>query len=211
MQTSIDSGALQMRRCLTFASNSEDFEFIYFKEFPPFNRYKFTTATVAPRPIALVTTLGLNGQVNSAPFSQFIILFSKPPKIGIVVGQQWSEPHASNFLLDISHIERFCRGYWYKLYRSIRFIYVIRMSRSNYVAAPANIQVMVPVLPAESDFYFAVEDNGAILTQARPSTGCWRNDSRATKPDREAPMEARILERELTGRQDIRNRTLSEC
>ena len=76
-----------MESTLTHESNLEDFETIDFEAFAPFDRYKFMTASVVPRPIALVTTLGLNGQVNAAPFSQFIILSSTPPILGIVVGQ----------------------------------------------------------------------------------------------------------------------------
>ena len=66
---------------------SEDFEAIEFAAFAPLDRYKFMTATVVPRPIALVTSLGSGQQVNAAPFSQFIILSSTPPILGIVVGQ----------------------------------------------------------------------------------------------------------------------------
>lgn len=51
------------------------------------NRYKFLTATVVPRPIALVTTLSQSGLVNAAPFSQFIILSATPAILGIVSGQ----------------------------------------------------------------------------------------------------------------------------
>ena len=77
----------QVERTLTQNYSSEDFESVDFEAFAPFDRYKFMTASVVPRPIALVTTLGVNGQVNAAPFSQFIILSSTPPIVGIVVGQ----------------------------------------------------------------------------------------------------------------------------
>ena len=46
---------------------------IDFKESTSVNRYKITTTTVVPRPMALVTALSLNGQVNTALFSQLII------------------------------------------------------------------------------------------------------------------------------------------
>jgi flavin reductase (DIM6/NTAB) family NADH-FMN oxidoreductase RutF len=47
-------------------------------------RYKFLTAAVVPRPIALVTTLG-DGVLNAAPFSSFVILSVDPALLGIVV------------------------------------------------------------------------------------------------------------------------------
>ena len=68
----------QVERTLTQNYSSEDFESVDFEAFAPFDRYKFMTASVVPRPIALVTTLGVNGQVNAAPFSQFIILSLTP-------------------------------------------------------------------------------------------------------------------------------------
>ena len=51
------------------------------------DRYKFLTATVVPRPIALVTTIGSSGVLNAAPYSQFIIIAASPALLGIVVGQ----------------------------------------------------------------------------------------------------------------------------
>ena len=50
------------------------------------HRYKLFTGTVIPRPIALVTTLGAHGQVNAAPFSQFIIVAVDPGLLGISIG-----------------------------------------------------------------------------------------------------------------------------
>ena len=55
--------------------------------FTPENRYKFLTGTVVPRPIALVTSLGSDGVVNAAPYSQFIIISATPAMPGIVAGQ----------------------------------------------------------------------------------------------------------------------------
>lgn len=51
------------------------------------SRYKFLSATVVPRPIALVTSIGSNGVLNAAPFSQFIIISATPGLLGIVVGR----------------------------------------------------------------------------------------------------------------------------
>lgn len=50
-------------------------------------RYKFLTAAVVPRPIALVTSVGSTGVVNAAPYSQFVIIAVEPPLLGIVAGQ----------------------------------------------------------------------------------------------------------------------------
>lgn len=46
-------------------------------------RSKLLTATVVPRPIALVTTVDGNGVVNAAPFSFFNCLSSTPPLLAI--------------------------------------------------------------------------------------------------------------------------------
>lgn len=63
------------------------FEQVNLNPLTPLNRYKFLTASVVPRPIALVSTIGPTGLVNVAPFSQFIILSATPPILGIVSGQ----------------------------------------------------------------------------------------------------------------------------
>lgn len=52
------------------------------------DRYKFLMASVVPRPIALVTTLGETGVVNAAPFSTFIVLSIDPPLLGMSVATQ---------------------------------------------------------------------------------------------------------------------------
>jgi flavin reductase (DIM6/NTAB) family NADH-FMN oxidoreductase RutF len=53
-------------------------------EFSEESRYKFMTGSVVPRPIALVTSLGVTGVLNAAPFSQFVIISVSPPLLGIV-------------------------------------------------------------------------------------------------------------------------------
>lgn len=55
-----------------------------FETLPPRQRYKLLTATVVPRPIALVTTLHQDGTVNAAPFS-FFNVFSEDPAL-VVLG-----------------------------------------------------------------------------------------------------------------------------
>lgn len=55
-------------------------------------RYKLLTGAVIPRPIAFVTSLGPDGTVNAAPFSQFIILAVDPGLLGISVGPRPGGP-----------------------------------------------------------------------------------------------------------------------
>jgi flavin reductase (DIM6/NTAB) family NADH-FMN oxidoreductase RutF len=55
-------------------------------------RYKMLTGAVIPRPIAFVTTLGPNGIVNAAPFSQFIILAVDPGLLGVSIGPRPGGP-----------------------------------------------------------------------------------------------------------------------
>ena len=63
---------------------AKDFESVDLHEFNEDNRYKFLMGTVVPRPIALVTSLGENGVLNAAPFSQFVVISVSPPLLGIV-------------------------------------------------------------------------------------------------------------------------------
>ena len=76
-----------MEKTLTHNCTSDDFHSGDYEAFAPFERCRFMTASVVPRRIALVTTLGMKGQVNVAPFSPFIILSSTLPILGSVVGQ----------------------------------------------------------------------------------------------------------------------------
>ena len=52
------------------------------------DRYKILTAFVLPRPIAWVTTLGLSGVVNAAPFSFFNVFAEDPPLIMFAVNKR---------------------------------------------------------------------------------------------------------------------------
>ena len=56
----------------------------------PTERYKLLCGIVVPRPIALVTSLGENGQVNAAPFSFFNVFSEEPAQI--VLGLQHKAP-----------------------------------------------------------------------------------------------------------------------
>ena len=72
--------------------------FFDFEELGPKDRYKLITATVVPRPIALVTTRNENGSINAAPFSFFNVFSEDPPLV--VLGLQ-SKPGLS--LKDTTH------------------------------------------------------------------------------------------------------------
>jgi flavin reductase (DIM6/NTAB) family NADH-FMN oxidoreductase RutF len=60
-----------------------------FADLAPRQRYKLLCGLVVPRPIALVSTLSLEGVVNAAPFS-FFNVFSENPAL-IVLGLQHNE------------------------------------------------------------------------------------------------------------------------
>lgn len=51
-------------------------------------RYKLLTATVVPRPIAWVSTLGPGGVVNLAPYSFFGLMGSDPPVVAFAPGDR---------------------------------------------------------------------------------------------------------------------------
>jgi flavin reductase (DIM6/NTAB) family NADH-FMN oxidoreductase RutF len=57
------------------------------KNLEPRNRYKLLTGVIVPRPIALVTTLDLEGRVNAAPFSFFNAIGSDPPIVALGPGK----------------------------------------------------------------------------------------------------------------------------
>jgi flavin reductase (DIM6/NTAB) family NADH-FMN oxidoreductase RutF len=59
---------------------------IAFADIEPRERYKLLCATIVPRPIALVTSVGSDGVVNAAPFSFFNVFSEDPPLI--VLGLQ---------------------------------------------------------------------------------------------------------------------------
>jgi flavin reductase (DIM6/NTAB) family NADH-FMN oxidoreductase RutF len=54
-----------------------------FRELTPRQRYKLLIGTVVPRPIALVTTVDLEGRINAAPYSFFNCLSSDPAIVAL--------------------------------------------------------------------------------------------------------------------------------
>ena len=60
--------------------------FLDFEKLEPKSRYKLITASIVPRPIALVTTRNKDGSINAAPFSFFNVFSEDPPLV--VLGLQ---------------------------------------------------------------------------------------------------------------------------
>jgi flavin reductase (DIM6/NTAB) family NADH-FMN oxidoreductase RutF len=56
-----------------------------FKKLSARDRYKLMIGTIVPRPIALVTTVDLQGRINAAPFSFFNCLSHDPPILALGV------------------------------------------------------------------------------------------------------------------------------
>src|SRR5690348_5352929 len=56
-----------------------------FRQLSAHERYKLMIGTVVPRPIALVTTVDMQGRVNAAPFSFFNCLSHDPPILALGV------------------------------------------------------------------------------------------------------------------------------
>lgn len=70
-------------------------------------RYRLITSAVAPRPIALVTTLSASGQVNAAPFSCFNYMGEDPPLIFLGIELYGQESHRCGEQKDtLTNIER---------------------------------------------------------------------------------------------------------
>jgi len=57
-----------------------------FATIPARERDKLLLSTVIPRPIAWIVSLGLDGQLNAAPFSFFNAFAVDPPVVGIGIG-----------------------------------------------------------------------------------------------------------------------------
>jgi len=56
-----------------------------FETLPAMDRYELLLSTVAPRPIALITTLDRDGRLNAAPYSLFNVLGHDPPIVAVSV------------------------------------------------------------------------------------------------------------------------------
>ena len=56
----------------------------------PDERYSLLTALIVPRPIAFVTTINDQGNVNAAPFSYFNLMGDDPPIVALGIGRDES-------------------------------------------------------------------------------------------------------------------------
>lgn len=52
-----------------------------------YQRYKLMASLIVPRPIALVTTVNIEGVVNAAPFSMFAMMGEDPPLVMISINR----------------------------------------------------------------------------------------------------------------------------
>jgi flavin reductase (DIM6/NTAB) family NADH-FMN oxidoreductase RutF len=59
---------------------------------PVSHSYKLLVGLIAPRPIALITTLNEDGSINAAPFSAYNYLCTDPPIVGVGVNDRPDEP-----------------------------------------------------------------------------------------------------------------------
>ena len=59
---------------------------------PAGHAYKLLVGLVAPRPIALITSMDENGKLNAAPFSAYNYLCTDPPIIGVGVTNRPGHP-----------------------------------------------------------------------------------------------------------------------
>ncbi|ORE95483.1 hypothetical protein ATO13_01455 [Stappia sp. 22II-S9-Z10] len=76
-----------------------------FKDLSQKDAYKILCSVVVPRPIALVTTLAENGEVNAAPFS-FFNCFSEAPPL-VVLGLQVREGKMKDTTLNVRRTGEF--------------------------------------------------------------------------------------------------------
>ena len=54
--------------------------------------YRLFTSVIVPRPIAWVTTLNDDGSINAAPFSFFMGVTIKPPRLALSVSSRGDNP-----------------------------------------------------------------------------------------------------------------------
>lgn len=73
------------------ALDATDFRALDFGAISSQAAYHTMTASIVPRPIAFISTIGPGGIVNAAPFSFFNGVTSRPPIVSIAVGRRAGE------------------------------------------------------------------------------------------------------------------------
>lgn len=61
-------------------------------DLPPRDAYRLMTGLIVPRPIAWISTVGLDGSSNLAPFSFFNGVAGNPPTVMVSIGQRHGAP-----------------------------------------------------------------------------------------------------------------------
>jgi flavin reductase (DIM6/NTAB) family NADH-FMN oxidoreductase RutF len=79
---------------------------INLSELTPGKRYHVLSSLVLPRPIAWVTTLNEDGQVNAAPFSYFQLMGENPPLVVLGIGRR-SDGSAKDSFRNIRRSKEF--------------------------------------------------------------------------------------------------------
>ena len=61
---------------------------VEFDALTAYQRYKMMASLIVPRSIALITTLGIDGVVNAAPFSMFAMVGEDPPLLMVSINRE---------------------------------------------------------------------------------------------------------------------------
>jgi len=69
--------------------------------------YHLLTSIVAPRPIAWISTISLQGKTNLAPYSFFNAVAGFPPTIMFSVSSRRHEPHEKDTLRNVREVDEF--------------------------------------------------------------------------------------------------------
>ncbi|MDW3221859.1 MAG: flavin reductase family protein [Paracoccaceae bacterium] len=111
--------------------------FVDFTKTAPQERYKLLTATVIPRPIALVSTQGTDGTLNAAPFS-FFNVFSEDPALAVL---GFEDRRDNDRLKDTT--------------RNIKETNALVINLVDHALGPAMAACATALDPGESEFGFA--------------------------------------------------------
>jgi flavin reductase (DIM6/NTAB) family NADH-FMN oxidoreductase RutF len=90
-----------------FTGVADGFEHIEIQSLSRAQRYNVLTGAIIPRPIAFVTSVGIRGVVNAAPFSQFVILAVDPGLLGFSIGPRTHDSTAKDTLANVSETGEF--------------------------------------------------------------------------------------------------------